>query len=133
MAQSENFDDREQLYAIGIEAGLVPIPMTISGYLDYQFCAILDKDHKLSIGSGGGWEYPSEVIQQILSYPTLEIGAIMARISGDSEIKYKHGAIGFYSKNFLTRPIITEQCIEMALIPFLNPEIYFNKIDVLKD
>jgi inosine/xanthosine triphosphatase len=118
-------NQEERIFAIGIEAGLVSIPRTITGYLDFQYCAILDQYMHLSLGSGGGWEYPPNIIEMLKSDPDLEIGTIMAQISGDPETKYKNGAIGYYSQNKLTRPIITEQCVEMALIPYLNPELYF--------
>jgi inosine/xanthosine triphosphatase len=128
-SQSWFQDSPDVYFAVGIEAGLVPIPNTITGYLDFQFCAIMDQEKHLTLGSGSGWEYPPKVIQQVLDDPTLEIGTIMAEISGDSQIKYKNGAIGYYSKNILSRPIITEQCVEMALIPFLNKEDYFTNQD----
>jgi inosine/xanthosine triphosphatase len=109
----------------GIEAGLVSIPNTITGYLDYQFCAIIDNKDHLSIGSGSGWEYPSKVVKSVLADPSLEIGTIMGKISGDPNIKYKGGAIGFYSKGLLSRALITQECIQMALIPHLNQSEYF--------
>jgi inosine/xanthosine triphosphatase len=112
-------------FYIGIEAGLVPIPYTITGYLDYQFSVILNNAGWQSIGSGSGWEYPPEVIQQVKSNPKLEIGTIMANLSGDPQIKYRNGAIGYFSQNHLTRPQITQECIQMALIPHLNPKFYF--------
>lgn len=112
-------------FYIGIEAGLVSVPHTITGYLDYQFCAILNNAGWQSIGSGSGWEYPPEVIHQIKENPQLEIGTIMANLSGDSQIKYRNGAIGYFSQNHLKRPQITQECIQMALIPHLNPKMYF--------
>jgi inosine/xanthosine triphosphatase len=115
-----------KIFSVGIEAGLVSIPFTISGYLDYQYCAILDQDQHVSIGSGSGWEYPPEIIKEILNDPLLEVGTLMAKISGDPNVKYRNGAIGYYSKNLLTRPVITEECVQMALIPYLNHEKYFS-------
>jgi inosine/xanthosine triphosphatase len=124
---SNNISQREQKadYFVGIEAGLVAIPHTISGYLDYQFCAIINSNNQMTIGSGSGWEYPRSVVERIKSDPKIEIGDIMAEISGDPDVKYKNGAIGIFSHNLLTRPKITEECVQMALIPFLNEKLYF--------
>lgn len=119
----ENED--EDIFSIGIEAGLVSIPFTISGYLDYQFCAIIDKTGKSSIGSNSGWEYPGEVINSIINNRDLEIADIMTKISGDNEIKYRGGAIGYYSKGYLKREELTRQGIFMALIPWINQDEYF--------
>ena len=115
----------EEIFSIGIEAGLVSIPFTISGYLDYQFCAIIDKTGKISIGSNSGWEYPSEVINSIINNRDLEIADIMAKISGDDEIKHRGGAIGYFSKGKLKREELTRQGIFMALIPWMNQDKYF--------
>ncbi len=121
----ENENKDEEIFSIGIEAGLVSIPFTISGYLDYQFCAIVDKTGKISIGSNSGWEYPSEVINSIIKNRDLEIADIMAKISGDDEIKHRGGAIGYYSKGKLKREELTRQGIFMALIPWMNQDEYF--------
>ncbi len=115
----------EKNFSIGIEAGLVSIPFTISGYLDYQFCAIIDKSGKISVGSNSGWEYPRGVINSIINNRDLEIADIMAKISGDNEIKHHGGAIGYFSKGKLKREELTQQGIFMALIPWINQEEYF--------
>ena len=123
--KNEDKEKDEQIFSIGIEAGLVSIPFTISGYLDYQFCAIIDKTGKISIGSNSGWEYPSEVINSIINNRDLEIADIMAKISGDNEIKHRGGAIGYFSKGKLKREELTRQGIFMALIPWMNQDEYF--------
>ena len=123
--ENEDKEKDEQIFSIGIEAGLVSIPFTISGYLDYQFCAIIDKTGKISIGSNSGWEYPSEVINSIINNRDLEIADIMAKISGDNEIKHRGGAIGYFSKGKLKREELTRQGIFMALIPWMNQDKYF--------
>jgi inosine/xanthosine triphosphatase len=115
-------------YSIGIEAGLVKIPSTISGFLDYQFCAIMNMDGNCSIGCGPGWEYPNSVVKSVLNNPEIEIGTIMGEISKNQNIKYEIGAIGHYSGGKITRTEITEQCIQMALIPFLNKFEYFKQV-----
>jgi len=114
-------------YYIGIEAGLIPIPQTVSGYMDIQYCAIFDKMGHFSLGAGSGWEYPKKIIDELKLNPNLEIGTIMARLENDPDVKYKNGAIGYYSQNKITRPALTEECVKMALIPFLNPGLYYPK------
>ena len=106
--------------AVGIEAGLVKFPGSISGYLDFQFCAILDNEGHISIGSGSGIQFPRKIIQPLIENPKLELAEIMGKVSGDSEIGRHGGAIGYYSEGKITRYQITRQSVEMALIPLLN-------------
>jgi inosine/xanthosine triphosphatase len=119
------FDAEEEIYAVGIEAGFIPIPSSISGYLDYQFCAVIDREENISIASGSGLDFPPKIVKTLIKDPTIELGTIMGEISGDENIKYRGGAIGFYSKGRITRTEITQQSVQMALIPFLNREQYF--------
>lgn len=115
----------EKIFGVGIEAGLVRVPRTITGFLDYQYCAIIDGCGQLALGSGPGWEYPPEVIRQISADRQLEIGTVMGTIAGNTNIKYQNGAIGFYTANRMTRGKITELAIHTALIPILNSQIYY--------
>jgi inosine/xanthosine triphosphatase len=122
-----NIKSSEQIFGVGIEAGLVQTPHTITGYLDFQYCVIIDNLGHQSIGAGPGWEYPPEVTQTVVREPDLEIGTVMAKISGDPKIKFHNGAIGFYSNGHLQRPEITKDPVRMALIPFINMKEYFNQ------
>jgi len=115
-------------YCVGIEAGLLEVSYAFTRYLGCQYCAIRDFQGHQFIGSSPGWEYPPRVITPLLVDRTLEMGDIMKEISGDPEIKVNQGAIGFFTKNIITRMQLTELCVMMALIPFLNPLEYF-KID----
>ena len=128
-ASKEKYGDlwetNAEKFGVGIEAGLVETPHTLSGFMDFQYCAIIDKDNLMSLGAGPGWEYPTEVIKSLKDNPKLEIGDIMVEISGNKEIKQTHGAIGYYSKDLMTRPEITAVSVKMALIPIINREVYY--------
>ncbi len=107
---------------VGIEAGLVEIPYTKTGYFDIQFCAIKDKD-LLTLGCGMGFEYPKVVIEEVLKGK--EVGEVMEKISGIKEIGKKMGAIGFLSKGLIDRVSLTEQAVLSALLPRINKNLYF--------
>ena len=106
---------------VGIEAGLVEIPFTETGYFDIQFCAIKDKE-KLSLGCGMGFEYPESVVKEVLKGSS--VGEVMEELSGISNIGMKIGAIGFLSKGIINREKLTEQAILAALIPRIRKELY---------
>jgi len=116
-AYSEEID-----FSIGIEAGLVPFPHTTTGYLDLQFCAIFDGS-RTSIGCGPGFEYPAMVVQKVKK--GREVGEIMAEISGIENLGKTTGAVGFLTRNKLSRRDITKIAVIMALIPVLNNKVYY--------
>jgi inosine/xanthosine triphosphatase len=116
-----------KIYGVGIEAGLVEIPETRSGYMDFQFCAMINEYEEISIGSGIGFEYPSFVIEEILNDRSLEIGDIMANLANKENLKYKKGAIGFLSRNRIKRTDILREAVICALLPIINMKLYSKK------
>ncbi|MHA1805297.1 MAG: inosine/xanthosine triphosphatase [Promethearchaeota archaeon] len=112
------------IFGVGIEAGLVKIPPAITGYMDFQFCVIMDEHEKITIGSGIGFEYPPRVIKKVLSDKTTEIGEIMGNLFGNKNLKYKQGAIGVLSMHVLNRKTILTQAVICALLPRINKTLY---------
>ncbi|MFX0097321.1 MAG: inosine/xanthosine triphosphatase [Candidatus Hodarchaeota archaeon] len=108
---------------IGIEAGLVRIPFTITGFFDYQFCAIIDRQQWITLGSGSGFEYPPIVIEGVVK-KNLEIDEAMENITGIKDMGERQGAVGHLTHGILLRKELTEQSILMAMIPRINVELY---------
>ena len=98
-------------YYVGIEAGFVAVPHSVSGYLDYQFCAIIDGKGDMAIGSGSGLDFPPKIVHALIHErdSNIELKTIMAEISGDPAINQKEGAVGYYSKGKITRKQITKE------------------------
>ncbi|MCS6903475.1 MAG: DUF84 family protein, partial [Candidatus Bipolaricaulota bacterium] len=105
----------------GIEAGLI-WNETLKLYFDVQFCAIFSRDGRLTVGHGSGFVYPPKVMERVLAGQT--VGAVMSEVAQVERLGHKEGAIGFLSKNLLTREQLTEQAVLMALLPRLRPEFY---------
>ncbi|MEA1871057.1 MAG: inosine/xanthosine triphosphatase, partial [Candidatus Bipolaricaulota bacterium] len=97
-----------------IEAGLVRFP-AYDGYLSVQFCAVLDRTGKLTVGHGPGYTLPQDVLDRLMNRSTLNCE--MSRLSGIPEIKEKEGAIGILSGGRIDRFSITREAVLMALIP----------------
>jgi len=112
------------IYGVGIEAGLVEVPNTKTGFMDFQFCAIIDENKQISLGSGIAFEYPNFVINQILEDQDTEIGDIIGNLAQNKNLKNESGAISFLSKNVITRIEILAQAVICALLPFINKEVY---------
>lgn len=108
---------------VGIEAGLVPIAQVNSGFVDMQWCAIVDKCGRVTLGHGAGFEYPPAVIDEVLE-KNVEVGKIMERLTGIKQIGKRMGTIGYLSHGKLDRVRLTEQAVLMAMLPRLNPELY---------
>ena len=109
--------------SVGIESGLMETPNTITGYIDLQWCAIFDGD-RITLGVSSGFEYPPEVIKEVLN--GFEVGDVMDRITGITDLGTKKGAVSYLSKDMLDRTENTEQCVLTAMIPRMNEDIYFN-------
>ena len=123
----ELLDDEQKkwVFGIGVEAGLINDENAISNYLDFQYCVIIDLNGRMTIGSGPGWEYPSDITQQILDGKgEQEVAEIMKEVSGNQDIKTQGGAIGFFSNGILLRDEITKIAVQMALIPRLTCGYY---------
>ena len=111
------------VFGVGIEAGIVPFPKTVSGYFDAQLAAIADRDGLITLGGSPLFEYPPEVVEEVFS-KGVEVEEVMERISGVQQIGEKFGAIGFLTKKHYTRFEITKMAVVAALIPRVNPCLY---------
>ncbi len=109
---------------VGIEAGLIQVPGTISGYMDQQFAAIVDRRGRVTLGGGPSFEYPSAIVAKVLG-EGVEVGDAMDRLTGIHELGQKQGAIGYFSKGHLDRTALSEQAVLMALLPRVNEGLYF--------
>jgi inosine/xanthosine triphosphatase len=108
---------------VGIEAGLIQVPWTISGYMDQQFAAIVDKGGRITLGAGPSFEYPRKVVDRIFG-EKIEVNKAMVDLSGIEALGHKQGAIGYFSKGQLDRTRLTELAVLMAMIPRLNERLY---------
>ncbi len=98
---------------VGLEAGLISIPRTASGFLDIHFAVISDGT-QMTIGSSSGFEYTPEIIEEIKNGSTA--GEVMSRLSGIPNIGRKQGAAGFLSNGRLTRFELVKQAVLAAMI-----------------
>jgi inosine/xanthosine triphosphatase len=108
-------------FGAGIEAGLF-FNEVEKKYFDVQYCAIIDKSGRVTLGHGGGFYYPDELIELINQGKT--VGEAVQELYGIKDAGKKKGAIGFLSKELLNRTKLTEQAVLMALIPRIRRELY---------
>ena len=111
-------------YGVGLEAGLIPYPWTITGYLNHQVCALVDHELRVTLGSSMGFEFPSRVIERLERREVREAEEVMEEITGIERIGEAAGAIGYLTKNYVKRLDLSIQALTSALIPRLNPNLY---------
>ncbi|WP_457549759.1 inosine/xanthosine triphosphatase [Archaeoglobus sp.] len=109
-------------FSVGVEAGLFKFERTITGYVDFQV-AVIYNGFKYSIGFGPGFEFPPFVVERALKGE--EVGKIMSEFTGIKEIGRKIGAIHYLTRGKVSRIDLTRIAVTMALIPWLNEELYW--------
>jgi len=108
-------------FGVGIEAGLV-WNRVLRTYFDVQFCAIIDREGRLTVGHGPGFVYPPRVIEEVKGGRA--VGEVMGELTGIPDIGRREGSVGYLSKGLLTRKELTEGAVLAALIPRIRPELY---------
>lgn len=114
----------EHDYGVGIEAGLIESPWSITGYMDKHVCAIVDRNHLVTIGVSMGFELPPKVIRDILSGKHIEVEEVIEEISGIQGIGDSIGAVGYLTNQKITRIDLCMQAVISALTPRLNRNHY---------
>ncbi len=109
-------------YGVGVEAGLLPFPSS-SGYIDVQVAVILGPGGRVSLGLSPGFELPRTWVGEIL-LGGKELEEVAIRSLGVDRIGEKIGVIGRLTMGAVTRTDLTYQAVVMALLPWINPEIY---------
>lgn len=111
-------------YSFGIESGLMSVPQTKTGSMDFCACAIYD-GRSFHLGLSCAFEFPARVIKMIhetgidANEAFYRLGLTINKKVGSSE-----GAIGMLTKGRINRKDYTKQAIQMALIHLENRELY---------
>lgn len=108
-------------FGVGIEAGLISNVM-LGTHFDVQYCAIVDRTGKTTIGHGSGFMYPESIMKEVARGKT--IGEAMIRLTGIEDIGTSIGAIGYLTKKTLNRTELSQQAVLMALIPRIHSDLY---------
>jgi inosine/xanthosine triphosphatase len=108
-------------FGVGIEAGLFEDKKSDNTF-DVQFCAVIDRAGRLTMGHGPGFSYPPEILELVSKGRT--VGGAVAERYGIQDIGKKEGAIGFLTERKLDRTALTEQAVFMAMVPRIKRELY---------
>ena len=111
-------------FSVGLESGLMKVPETKSGYMDFTACAIFDGS-KIHLGLSSAFEHPKIVMEKILKDGLDASTAFYAAgLTENTYIGHSEGIIGLLTKNRLTRKEYTKEAIRTALIHLENKNLY---------
>lgn len=111
-------------FSVGIEGGLMEVPHSKSGYMQFEVCVLFDGSD-CYLGLTGLFAIPSHIIETIKKEGTNLSHALLKHGHTDSEyIGHDQGVIGVFTKGKINRKEFTKQAVEMMLIHFNNKEIF---------
>jgi inosine/xanthosine triphosphatase len=112
---------KEADYGVGIEAGLFWNEQ-VRDFLDVQYCAVVDKRGRVTLGHGPGFEYPPFVVERVKAGKT--VGGAFEELTGKKGIGQTTGAIGFLTEGRMDRTRLTEAAVLMAMVPRIRKDLY---------
>ena len=111
-------------FSFGIESGLMQVPFSKTGYMDFTCCAIFD-GKECHIGLSSAFEYPKEVTRLILEDGlNAEQASNKIGLSSNPKLGSAEGILGILTKGRYPRKEYTKEAIRMALIHLENAPLY---------
>ena len=108
-------------YCVGLEGGIAQYH---ARWFAFGAICIADAECRLGFGVSPLFELPPGVVDDLLG--GAELGDMMDRLAGERNTKQRGGAVGILTGGRITRRELYAQGVAMALIPFLNEEMYFD-------
>lgn len=114
-------------YGVGVEAGLVELP-PVAGlpatHLNVQFAVVVDREGRVGVGSSSGFQLPGPVLQDIF-VRGMELDESFSSRYGFTQLGRSVGVVHTLTRGLVDRRTLVEECVRLALIPFLNRELYY--------
>lgn len=107
-------------FFVGIEGGIIEI---FSRWFAFGGMCIIDDGGRVGFGTSPHFELPDDIAKKLLS--GVELGDVGDSLAGEHNTKQKSGTIGILTKGVMDRKAIYTQGLIMALVPFVNENLYF--------
>jgi len=121
----KSVNDEKNLNAkffVGIEGGITKL---FSRWFTFGGMCIVDDKERLGYGTTPFFELPEKIVEKLLS--GAELGEVMDKFTGMQNTKRKQGAVGHFTKGIMNRKQFYVNGLLMALIPFVNKDVYFEE------
>ena len=104
-------------YSIGLESGLMHVPLSKTGYMDVCVCAIYD-GKEFHFGLSSAWEFPDKRIMNFILKEGLDMSQAInkAGMTTNPKVGSEEGAVGILTKGRLDRKAYTKEALRTALI-----------------
>jgi inosine/xanthosine triphosphatase len=108
-------------FYIGIEGG---VEDSVSGLMAFAWI-VIRKNDKIGRARTAGFYLPPQVAE--LVHQGMELGDADDIVFAKQNSKQQNGAVGLLTNDVITRKSLYMPAVQMAFIPFLNPELYPGK------
>ena len=105
-------------FYVGVEGG---VEETVSGLMAFAWI-VISNGEKVGKARTAGFFLPPEVAK--LVHQGMELGDADDIVFAKQNSKQQNGAIGLLTNDAITRKNLYLPAVQMAFIPFLNPELY---------
>lgn len=107
-------------FGVGVEAGIL-----ISGdaHINLQAAFVLDSRGRSGLGLSSGFLIPKGFIER-MRREGAELDRFSHELTGAERISEEEGIVYHLTKGRTSRLQMTEQCVTMALVPWLNAKSY---------
>ena len=101
-------------YGFGIESGLMEVPYTKMGFMDFTCCAIYDGE-EFHLGLSPAIEAPREIMEYVKQGVTFNEAFFKAGLTSNPNLGNAEGMLGILTGGRVTRKEYTKQAIIMAM------------------
>lgn len=105
--------------AIGLEGGVIE---TSEGMMNTVWCCLLTREGVMSLGGGSHFLLPKRLAKGIGE--GREMAEVLDEMSGEKDVRSRQGAIGFLTKNLVTRRAEYAHLVRLAMVKLQRPELY---------
>ena len=109
-------------FFVGIEGGIRKL---FDRWFTFGVISIVDDAGRVGYGTSPFFELPLDITEQLLD--GTELGEVMDNLMQEENTKEKQGAVGYFTKGVMDRRRYYVAGLTVALIPFLNKELYFGE------
>ena len=114
-------DEAKADFGVGVEAGI--ISLTSGESINLQVAVVVDREGHSGLGLSSGFMIPRTFVEKLQNEGT-ELDSHSHELTRTEKISEEGGIVCPLTRGRISRLQMTEQCVTMALVPWLNRESY---------